>query len=219
MQDNIKDRIIEIDLLRTIAITLMIIYHTAFDLWYFYQWDIDLGSTAWTAFRITTASLFLLISGISSRFSKHPFKRALVVLACAMLITGVTYVNDPSTFIYFGILHCIGIGMLLLIPLKRLKEMNILLGIILLFFPLFSFHFPLSTLHFVRATLDYYPLIPWFGIMLIGSGLGHYLYIRNTLHLPGAIPNILTWIGKHALIIYMIHQPILLVLLALLYAI
>ena len=202
----------------------MIIYHAAFDLWYFYQWDIDLNETAWTALRITTASLFLLVSGISSRFSKHPFKRAFTVLACAMLITGVTYINDADTFIYFGILHCIGIGMLLLIPLNRLKEANILLGISIVMIPSSKFHFALSTFHFpltypLFPTLDYYPLTPWFGIMLIGSGLGHYLYVRKSLRLPISIPHLLIWPGRHALIIYMIHQPILLALLALLYAI
>ncbi len=163
-------RITEIDLLRTIAIALMVIYHVAFDLWAFYDFDIDLFGNAWQTLRIITASLFLLVSGASAQFSNRPFRRAGIVLGCAVLISIVTYIYDPDTFIYFGILHCIGIGMLLLIPLKRFKELLIPLGILLLLLPTPNAPLP---------TLDYYPLIPWFGLMLIGSGLSHYLYIRN----------------------------------------
>mgnify|MGYP002725626568 CR=1 FL=1 len=214
-------RVTEIDLIRTVAIILMIIYHTAFDLWAFYDWNIDLWGEAWQTFRIITASLFLIVSGIATNFSSKPFRRALIVLACAMLITIVTYVYDPSTFIYFGILHCIGIGMLILIPLKQLKEFNILLGLTIVSFQIFNF----STFQiFTRPTLDFYPLLPWLGLMMIGSGLGHYLYIRNDLQLitpQASMPALQYFVfpGKYALLIYMVHQPIILGILALLYSI
>jgi uncharacterized membrane protein len=205
-------RITEIDLLRTIAIIFMVVYHTAYDLWAFYDWQIDLYGEAWEVFRIVTASLFLIVSGIATNFSSKPLKRSLIVLACALLISVVTYAYDPTTFIYFGILHCIGLGMLLLILLKRLKELNILIGIALLTLA--------PTLSAPLPTLDYYPLLPWFGLMMIGAGLGHYLYIRNNLR--SRITNhqsLITFPSRHALLIYMIHQPIILTLLGLLYAI
>ena len=201
-----KERITEIDVLRTIAIVMMIIYHTAFDLRSFYSWDIDLYGTQWEAFRIITVSLFLITSGVSSQLSRRPVKRALTVLSFALLVSIGTYAYDPKTFIYFGILHCIGLGMLLLIPLKKMKEWNIALGIIIILFPLSSYHFPLP----IRPTLDYYPLFPWVGLMMIGAGIGHFLYIRNSFIIQNSQFTILALPGRHALPIYMIHQPILL---------
>lgn len=206
-----KERIIEIDLLRSLAIVLMVIFHAAFDLWAFYDWQIDIWGTQWQILRILTASLFLILAGVSTNFSSRPLKRALVVIACALLISIVTYVYDSSTFIYFGILHCIGVGMLLLILLKKIREWNIILGLMVILYPLSTIHYPL----FDRPTLDYYPLFPWFGLMLIGAGLGHYLYIRNNLRymtMRAGMPALqyAVFPGKHALLMYMIHQPIVL---------
>lgn len=204
-----KKRIIEIDLLRTIAIIMMIVFHIAFDLYYFYGFPIDLFGSVWQSFRILTASLFLIVAGIATNFTAQPLRRAGIVLSCAALISMVTYIYDPKTFIYFGILHCIGLGMLVLIPLKRLKEFTILIGLALALAPALS---PL------RPTLDFYPPIPWIGLMLIGYGVGHYLYVRNNFRLPITInQSLITFPGRHSLIIYMIHQPIILGILYLIY--
>ena len=95
-----KERITEIDVLRTIAIVMMIIYHTAFDLRSFYSWDIDLFGRSWEVFRVITVSAFLLASGMSSQLSSRPLRRAAIVLGYALLISAVTYIYDPNTFIY-----------------------------------------------------------------------------------------------------------------------
>jgi uncharacterized membrane protein len=202
----------EIDLLRTIAIVLMVIYHAAYDLHAFYEWNIDLAEPVWETLRVTTVSLFLLLSGISSQFSRHPLKRSAVVLGCAALISIVTYLYDPDTFIRFGILHCIGFGMLLLITLKKLKEINIVFGLLILLYQeqLSIINYQFSIL--AKPALDYYPLIPWFGLMLIGAGIGHFLYIRKNFVFVQT-QNIASLLGKYSLVIYMIHQPILLALL------
>ena len=196
-----KERITEIDVLRTIAIVMMIIYHTAFDLRSFYSWDIDLFGRSWEVFRVITVSAFLLASGMSSQLSSRPLRRAAIVLGYALLISAVTYIYDPNTFIYFGILHCIGFGMLLLIPLKKLKEFCIPLGVAILFLP---------TPNPLAPTLDFYPLFPWVGLMMIGAGIGHFLYIRNSFIIHNSKFKILALPGRYALLIYMVPQPILL---------
>lgn len=206
-------RIEEVDLLRSIAIICMVVFHSAYDLQVFYGWDIDVFTGGWDVLRIITASLFLLVSGVSTRLSKRPLRRAVIVLLCAALISGATYVYNPSTFIYFGILHCIGLGMLILILVKTLKEWNILVGLLVaaLHYPLSSFHFPL------RVTLDLYPPIPWISLMFIGSGLGYWLYIRNSFspfqHFN--ISPLLTLPGRHSLLVYLVHQPLILIVLGL----
>ena len=204
-----KERVIEIDLLRTIAIGMMITYHAAYDLRAFYGWRIDLFGTEWQTFRIATASLFLLLAGVATNFSHQPLKRSLIVLACAAVVSIATYISNPATFIYFGILHCIGVGLLLLIPLRKLKEWNIFLGLLII-----TMDYGLLTMDYpIRPTLDYYPLIPWAGLMLIGAGIGHWLYIRHSFRAIPKAPHTLLLPGKHSLVIYLVHQPILLGLL------
>jgi len=75
--------------------------------------------------------------------------------------------------------------------------------------------FPLGILYPGFFSLDYYPLFPWFGFVLTGMGLGYLLYIpeRNSLlakigSLPA--PEWLLLAGRQALLLYFLHQPLLL---------
>jgi uncharacterized membrane protein len=62
------------------------------------------------------------------------------------------------------------------------------------------------------ATEDYVPFIPWFGVVLLGIALGHRLYRQGYLYnLPSSIwEKRLATVGQHSLLIYMLHQPLLL---------
>ena len=68
-------------------------------------------------------------------------------------------------------------------------------------------------------SVDYEPLFPWMGCVLIGMGLGEYLYhdgLRQFVvpDIPGIIVQPLAFLGRHSLLIYLIHQPIIILLLA-----
>jgi uncharacterized membrane protein len=62
-------------------------------------------------------------------------------------------------------------------------------------------------------SFDYFPLLPWFGLLLIGIFLGNIFYPNGKrnfkIFIPeGKVANIITFLGKNSLLIYFIHQPI-----------
>lgn len=67
--------------------------------------------------------------------------------------------------------------------------------------------------------VDYFPLLPWFGVVLIGIWLGNTAYSNGArrFRLPNwqvpALTFPLGWLGRHSLTIYLIHQPLLFALL------
>jgi uncharacterized membrane protein len=236
----------ELDLLRTLAIVGMVVYHTAFNLNLLYHWDIAVYAGGWRMLQRLVCSLFLLLVGagvaISLERSSRPerllfsspwsvyrryLKRGLGILLWGMVITIVTAFLYPRSFVRFGILHAIGTSVLLLPLLARLKEWNALVGTVILVATNFLPHqantsllVPLGIIPPGFQSIDYFPILPWFGIVLIGYAVGYCLYVRRTAwrrYLPGmAEPTMrmVTAPGRHSLLIYLLHQPILLVMLA-----
>jgi uncharacterized membrane protein len=131
----------------------------------------------------------------------------------------------------FGVLHCIGLSIILAYPLIRFRFPALVLGILciivgLVLLTTVTVDYPwllwLGVVPMNFVTLDYFPLLPWFGVVLIGIFLGNSLYKNNTRTLPlndyskfSAICG-LCFLGRHSLIIYLLHQ---LVIIGLLYLI
>ena len=134
-------RLWEVDLIRGMAVVSMVIFHLAFDLNYLGILRIDLDSALWFYLARLTASLFLLLVGISltlshsravltGQLSQYPsrlWKRSLWILCLALGVTSVTYILIGRGYIIFGILHLISISILLAYPLLSLGRMNICL--------------------------------------------------------------------------------------------
>jgi uncharacterized membrane protein len=228
-----RQRYIELDLLRTVAILGMIIYHTAYDLQSFYGWDIGVFNGGWKIFQVAIASLFLLLVGITSSFStKHPWKRCMGIGAAALLVSVVTFLIDPETYVRFGILHLIATAAVLLPmitwtygcvchpePVEGRTSLSqsimmLILGIAFITagpwialqraqhaVPLLL---PLGIPPKNFVTVDYYPLIPWFGVVLIGFAAAPWLLQK----MHTAEPMIASWPGRHSLVMYLIHQPL-----------
>ncbi len=221
-------RFIELDLLRTLAFVLMVIYHTGYDLAHFYSWDIDVFHGEWKALQLVIASLFLFLVGVSSYVSgnRHIWKRLVRIGGAALLVSIVTYAIDAETYVRFGILHLIAVSALILPLLAPLRAWLIIPGVLLLclhpFISSIDVPIPILLPFGIHAdtlrTVDYYPLVPWFGVVLIGYGVGCLVYaqklretIRDTrssqLLVLAASP------GRHSLLLYLIHQPIIIAVL------
>jgi len=230
----------EIDLIRGIAILMMILFHTVFDLYFFRVFPVDIYSGFWRYFAFATASLFLLIVGISLTISrarvsstKSDYQLALKfvyrgagIFLLGLLVTFCTWLFLKEGFIVFGILHLIGISIILSPLFFRFKKWNIILGFLCIvigyFITTYSGPIWLLPLGIHPATffsVDYEPIFPWFGVVLIGMGLGEFLYpegVRSfTLpQIPEIVVRPFTFLGRHSLIIYLVHQPIIILVIA-----
>jgi len=150
-------------------------------------------------------------------------RRGLTIFMGGMIISLATYLIAPGAYVKFGILHLIGVSALLQPLFVRFRSANILIGAFVSIIGLKiaamttenPLLFPLGILYPGFFSLDYYPLFPWFGFVLTGMGLGYLLYIpeRNSLlakigSLPA--PEWLLLAGRQALLLYFLHQPLLL---------
>ncbi len=214
-----KERIWELDFLRGLALILMIYFHVIYDLYAFYNFNLNLDSGLYYMIGKASAILFILVSGISCLLSKSSVKRGTIVLLCAVLITVVTYFFVPDAVIVFGILHFFAISMIISKPFKKLNSILLLIlgtAIILLsiYFindikPASNALFPLGIVNTKFTSADYYPLLPWFGVFLYGIALGKIFYPKKKSIFKTKFKNTpINFLGKHTLLIYMIHQPL-----------
>lgn len=243
MDKNLEKRFWEIDFLRGIAIIMMIVFHFLFDLSYFGSYAVNVYSGFWWAFARATATVFILLVGISltlsysraiqkktGKLGRKYLNRGLKIFAWGLIITVITWVFLSWGFIVFGILHLIGISIILAYPFIKHRYRNLLLGIIFISIGLYlgNFIFDFGWLFWLGFmpqnfyTLDYFPLFPWFGVSLIGIFLGNSLYknYKRRFRFPelsdSPFIKLFCFLGRHSLLIYLIHQPILIALLYLL---
>jgi uncharacterized membrane protein len=232
--DQPQPRFLEIDLLRTIAILLMIVYHLGYDLSYFYGFPWDVLSGGWLVLERATAILFLLLVGVSFAVSsdrmerqgldvrkryRRTARRGIRILAAALLVTAATYWMDPATYVRFGILHLIALATFLLPLVRPLKEGNALLALAVFWIGRFvgavrtPLLLPFGWTPPGFTTVDYFPVFPWLAAILLGVAIGSLLYGRGlpTRHLPSTpAARRLAWPGCHSLALYLLHQPLLL---------
>lgn len=160
------------------------------------------------------------------KYYKHLFFRGLKIIGLGIIISLVSMVFLSDRPIFFGVLHCIGFSIILCIPFLKLKIFNLipasftitvgyLFGQYNIENPtIFHLAIGLHQSNISQHTIDYFPVFPWFGACLIGLSIGSILYKDNerrfrlpdlSLYTP---VRLFSWLGKHSLIIYLIHQPI-----------
>ena len=226
-----------LDTVRGVCILSMVAYHGMYDLvdifglpsaWYTglpgYIWQ---QSICWT---------FILLSGMCWQLSRRHVKRGLLLVGCGAAITLITWLVMPSQRILYGVLNLLGLSALLLIPLdkvfRKIPAWAGLGGALLLF--ALTKNVSRGSLGFEGLVLcrlprwlyttdllavagfpspsfwstDYFPLLPWFFLFCAGYFLWSLLDKSpraKELLRPGLRP--LSFLGRHSLVIYLIHQP------------
>ncbi len=230
-----------VDALRGLAMVWMTVFHLCFDLQHFGYLQANFyNDPFWTWQRAAIVSLFTFCAGLGQAIAvtqaQTParfWKRWRQIAGCAMLVTAGSYFMYPQSFIYFGILHGMA-AMLIVVRFFAPSGVWLWIGggaVIALAQMAASFHaaWPamdilnipaLNWLGFISrkpVTEDYAPLLPWIGVMLWGMAAGQWVIRTRPQWLqlrisPAAQP--LVWLGRRSLSYYMVHQPVMIGMLA-----
>lgn len=227
----------KIDGIRGLLLISMIGYHTCWDLVNLAGIPIS-GYTDRPGFLWQQSICwgFILISGFCACLSRKRYKRGMVVFLCGVFVTVLTTLFIPENRVVFGILTFLGSAMLLTNLLRKyIQTMSPIVGMVF-FAVLFYLFYPLNQgylqcagmrirlpdglysnffstfLGFMQSdffSTDYYSILPWLFLFLIGFEIGALL--KDSLLLSalekGYLPPI-EWAGRHALPLYLIHQPL-----------
>ena len=223
-----------LDWLRGFSILLMVIYHFCYDLDFFGYIDTAFGKNYWIPFRYVIVIGFLSLVGVSlvlvhgqgirwKSMKKRTFQMALACIA----VTGSSYFVDQNKLTVFGILQFILLASWLALPFLKYYRTAFVVGSLVFVLghlvktpsldPIW-FHW-LGMVETKRPALDYVPLFPWFGIVLIGVTLGHWLinteqgkkvalFEVGKIKGLGVVSKWMELSGQHSLIIYLVHQPL-----------
>lgn len=243
-------RVHMIDTVRGVIILGVVAYHFLFDLWDI--WDVDLWwmQSVWVnGIRDFGAGVLIFLSGISSLLSHSNIKRGAKTLACALVLSLVTYFFMPENFIFWGILHFLGFMMLIygftgkyINKLPRLVGFGICMILFVFMYPLVADGYvgiPGLLKIYIPETMktsvftyiigfgggelmsaDYFSILPWSALFLAGTYIGNYVK-------EGRVPEILykdicrpiTFLGRNTLVIYLLHQPVIFAVVWLVYKI
>lgn len=249
-----KDRAYELDLLRGIAIVMMMCMHFSYDVRY--EFGLDMFSYLesdwyWIFVHPLNLVLFVGVSGICCSFSRNNVVRGAKLLAVALAFTGITvgithltyklaesYTFIPKVYcvILFNVLHMLSVSTLfyalLVFILNKLKlndkAQALIIGLIGSYITtlLLRIHYldgtssnwlliPLGIeVDGAPAVVDYMHLIPWMGVFLIGAAIGKVCYTDKRSLFPKPSDTLckikapIEFLGRHSLIVYLIHQPI-----------
>jgi uncharacterized membrane protein len=213
--ERVKSKRFEfLDFVRGLAVHLMIFFHFFYDLNVYGHVKIDFQKEFfWFYLPRLIVTLFLFSVGASMALAHKdnvkmgPYlKRLLKIGIGALVITGTTYFMFPKSWVYFGTLHCIFFVTILITPLRHYPRLSLVIAMIILGLEAIGKDIPFWIMP--HASMDYIPLFPWIAVSLIGIFAKHMKV--HELSIPdNAFTKFFTLPGKHAFIIYIVHQPIL----------
>ncbi len=227
-------RICLLDEIRGAAVLCMIFYHTFYTLATIFS--IPFAYRVLAIFEPIDpyfATIFIVISGIVSQLSRSNLKRGLKLAAVSVVVTLVTYFLFPQDVILFGILHFLAFAMIWYgLTAKWREKIPLWLGLTACAVLTFCFAwvehgkfaavlplpavlyktnllFPLGMYSETFYSADYFPILPWIFVFLFGTYLGRLAKAGKfpAFTYKSRVP-FLSFIGKHALWIYILHQPV-----------
>ncbi len=226
-----KFRFYQIDFSRGLAVALMVIFNWSVTLDYFKVFSMGGGWLYWWLFPRLVAGAFILLAGISffimaekiknhEELKKKSFLRGAKIFSLGLLATAATFFLTPAQTIWFGILHFFGISFMLAPFFRNLGKANLFLGLLLLAAGFYMNTLPQQNSFLLWLglppenfqTFDYFPLLPWFGVFLIGIFSGEKLY-RKFSGSKDYFNNPFCFLGRNSLAIYVAHQPLLIAVL------
>ncbi len=233
-----KNRVGFLDEVRGFAIICMVVYHLMFNLKFMFVVDVPIFFESWfDVIRDIFAGAFICISGIVCNYSRSNLKRGVQCFFIGMIFTFVTAYVTPDSPDVFGILHCLGVCMMIYglfeSVFQRVPTFVGITACVFLFMITFNFKtgygglgelfkfrmpdflystgvlFPLGFTDSGFVSLDYFPLCPWLFLFLAGSFYGIYVKEKRA---PKFFYNthikFLAAAGRYSLWIYVLHQPI-----------
>ena len=229
--DGKKKRLVGLDVFRGWAIVMMIIFHFAYDLAFFRMVDFSVvHDPFWVYFRYVIVSIFLVSVGVSLGIVHTPRirwdkvrRRAMILGGASVVVTVATYIQAPHAWVFFGILHLIFVASFVGLLFVRVPRLALLAAGLILWgsytgwltglqhqFFLAVYH----PLHLPHRTEDLARFFPWMAAVLIGIGAygtGWYRPFFSTPFLAAQTRanTVLAFLGRHALVIYLIHLPLL----------
>lgn len=230
-------RIALIDSLRGVALLAMASYHFTWDLEFFGYLESGTATHgAWKIYARMIAGSFLFLVGISLMLAHgdgirwQSFRKRLAMVAgAAALISIATRIAMPQEWIFFGILHNIAVSSVIGLAFLRLPA--VLTAVVALFltglmilntwlmpgvlgFEAFDSRL-LAWVGFADTmprSNDYVPVVPWIAAVLGGIAVAGLLRAHGGLERLARLqqrPNALSRLGRHSLVFYLVHQPVL----------
>lgn len=226
-----------LDELRGLVFINMLAYHTVWDLvWIFgMDWGWYQGRAAYV-WQQGICWTFILLSGFCVPLGHHTLRRGAVVFAGGALVTAATVLAMPEDAVWFGVLTLLGSAMLLAglaEPLLRRVPPQAGLAVCAALFVL-TRDVNQGTLGFEGWALaalppalyrnlftaflgfppegfystDYFSLLPWLFLFLAGYYLHRAIGRERMEPLRRSVCPPLGWVGRHSLVLYLLHQPV-----------
>lgn len=230
----------QIDFIRGVTVLCMVFYHFMWDMMFFGLYPADVTVGAWRVFARVIATSFLLLVGVSMVLTaaRRPAEerdrqwlvRGTKVFGWGLVITVVTRLFLGDAYVLYGILHLIGTAYMLAPILWRVRRVAPFLGIVFVavgivlaqrspeLSGLLPYAIPLGVRPEFYPAVDYFPVFPWLGVVMIGMGIGRLLAPALERRMAGeqpmrpapAVVAQIAAVGRHSLVIYIVHQPVLL---------